>query len=181
MASWMRRARRNSNVTWRAAGNVPRRSKRRNRCVLFFSAAVFVKALRIRCARRSGRTWTRRLLFRSRSGSPCGGGQPWPPRLFWSRRSLGMPGRDLGPERGTLLLRPSPQRNSSTRISAAVKRSEEHTSELQSRLHLVCRLLLEKKKQCCTSVLQSARCHNHRRCLIVGFFACVHAFHFRIN
>src|SRR5687768_18261698 len=32
---------------------------------------------------------------------------------------------------------------------AAVKprRSEEHTSELQSRLHLVCRLLLEKKKK----------------------------------
>src|SRR2546429_7152396 len=30
---------------------------------------------------------------------------------------------------------------------AASKRSEEHTSELQSRLHLVCRLLLEKKKQ----------------------------------
>src|SRR2546422_3770908 len=27
-----------------------------------------------------------------------------------------------------------------------VSRSEEHTSELQSRLHLVCRLLLEKKK-----------------------------------
>src|SRR2546429_3191145 len=30
--------------------------------------------------------------------------------------------------------------------SANVARSEEHTSELQSRLHLVCRLLLEKKK-----------------------------------
>src|SRR2546422_10518487 len=29
-------------------------------------------------------------------------------------------------------------------------RSEEHTSELQSRLHLVCRLLLEKKKQTLT-------------------------------
>src|SRR5687768_17898857 len=28
-----------------------------------------------------------------------------------------------------------------------VLRSEEHTSELQSRLHLVCRLLLEKKNQ----------------------------------
>src|SRR2546429_1696128 len=28
-----------------------------------------------------------------------------------------------------------------------IRRSEEHTSELQSRLHLVCRLLLEKKKQ----------------------------------
>src|SRR2546422_3867707 len=37
-----------------------------------------------------------------------------------------------------------------TLIALAVglqKRSEEHTSELQSRLHLVCRLLLEKKKK----------------------------------
>src|SRR2546429_4364415 len=37
-----------------------------------------------------------------------------------------------------------------TRVAPAqivgVSRSEEHTSELQSRLHLVCRLLLEKKK-----------------------------------
>src|SRR2546429_6001496 len=31
--------------------------------------------------------------------------------------------------------------------SPSVSRSEEHTSELQSRLHLVCRLLLEKKKK----------------------------------
>src|SRR2546422_6057858 len=31
--------------------------------------------------------------------------------------------------------------------SARTVRSEEHTSELQSRLHLVCRLLLEKKKK----------------------------------
>src|SRR5687768_18284380 len=31
--------------------------------------------------------------------------------------------------------------------SARSLRSEEHTSELQSRLHLVCRLLLEKKKK----------------------------------
>src|SRR2546429_3350544 len=34
------------------------------------------------------------------------------------------------------------------------KRSEEHTSELQSRLHLVCRLLLEKKK------LPPPSCHH---------------------
>src|SRR2546429_1054249 len=34
-----------------------------------------------------------------------------------------------------------------TRVPAPEKRSEEHTSELQSRLHLVCRLLLEKKKE----------------------------------
>src|SRR2546429_1415913 len=32
-------------------------------------------------------------------------------------------------------------------MSSCRKRSEEHTSELQSRLHLVCRLLLEKKKK----------------------------------
>src|SRR5690625_196296 len=32
-------------------------------------------------------------------------------------------------------------------LRAARERSEEHTSELQSRGHLVCRLLLEKKKQ----------------------------------
>src|SRR2546429_711493 len=31
-------------------------------------------------------------------------------------------------------------------LSVWMWRSEEHTSELQSRLHLVCRLLLEKKK-----------------------------------
>src|SRR3989449_2214836 len=31
-------------------------------------------------------------------------------------------------------------------IDQPLERSEEHTSELQSRLHLVCRLLLEKKK-----------------------------------
>src|SRR3989442_11874272 len=34
-----------------------------------------------------------------------------------------------------------------TSPTAARKRSEEHTSELQSRPHLVCRLLLEKKKK----------------------------------
>src|SRR2546422_3315536 len=32
-------------------------------------------------------------------------------------------------------------------VLASNTRSEEHTSELQSRLHLVCRLLLEKKKK----------------------------------
>src|SRR2546429_4968154 len=32
------------------------------------------------------------------------------------------------------------------KVMLGARRSEEHTSELQSRLHLVCRLLLEKKK-----------------------------------
>src|SRR2546429_6669987 len=36
------------------------------------------------------------------------------------------------------------------------ERSEEHTSELQSRLHIVCRLLLEKKKS--TSTRRMIRC-----------------------
>src|SRR2546422_7814691 len=35
-------------------------------------------------------------------------------------------------------------------------RSEEHTSELQSRLHLVCRLLLEKKKKTHRMQLESS-------------------------
>src|SRR2546422_6042785 len=53
---------------------------------------------------------------------------PWsPPRRDRRRRRLnGRIRRPAGPRRGL--------------------RSEEHTSELQSRLHLVCRLLLEKKK-----------------------------------
>src|SRR5689334_23962258 len=33
------------------------------------------------------------------------------------------------------------------RVTRQVLRSEEHTSELQSQFHLVCRLLLEKKKK----------------------------------
>src|SRR5207237_8972994 len=41
--------------------------------------------------------------------------------------------------------RPSPRRSRCSR--ARRRRSEEHTSELQSHLNLVCRLLLEKKKK----------------------------------
>src|SRR2546429_4493431 len=36
------------------------------------------------------------------------------------------------------------------------RRSEEHTSELQSRLHLVCRLLLEKKQHATTGLRRSS-------------------------
>src|SRR2546422_1092726 len=39
------------------------------------------------------------------------------------------------------------ERRSAEAIAREMDRSEEHTSELQSRLHLVCRLLLEKKKK----------------------------------
>src|SRR3712207_7537992 len=49
-------------------------------------------------------------------------------------------------------VRPTPWRSASRRsgprpASPATPRSEEHTSELQSRQYLVCRLLLEKKKK----------------------------------
>src|SRR5256884_2114673 len=42
-------------------------------------------------------------------------------------------------------------------------RSEEHTSELQSRLHLVCRLLLEKKKK--TTKVQRIARHGYQNLL----------------
>src|SRR5205809_5208673 len=47
--------------------------------------------------------------------------------------------------------------------SNAEKRSEEHTSELQSRLHLVCRLLLEKKKTYCREDLVDSCLPEARR------------------
>src|SRR5256884_5062871 len=46
----------------------------------------------------------------------------------------------------SLLEPPQPGKELSTQQLQQILRSEEHTSELQSRLHLVCRLLLEKKK-----------------------------------
>src|SRR3989442_1888878 len=49
-------------------------------------------------------------------------------------------------------------------VSVGLARSEEHTSELQSRPHLVCRLLLEKKKQttrCSVITCQGRRPHRH--------------------
>src|SRR2546422_5354550 len=50
---------------------------------------------------------------------------------------------------------PSGERHRASSASTASSRirSEEHTSELQSRLHLVCRLLLEKKKKKTNSTL----------------------------
>src|SRR2546429_4331127 len=51
-------------------------------------------------------------------------------------------------QQGTLVGRElggRPHVHANVQVAAAALRSEEHTSELQSRLHLVCRLLLEKK------------------------------------
>src|SRR3989449_8631709 len=64
--------------------------------------------------------------------------------LFRSHRR-----QPLRPLRRRLLLVAEDHRTAPRRKArqAPVLRSEEHTSELQSRLHLVCRLLLEKKKK----------------------------------
>src|SRR5689334_24247448 len=53
------------------------------------------------------------------------------------------------PSRWSAALRPRGRRRRTApcRADRAPARSEEHTSELQSQFHLVCRLLLEKKKK----------------------------------
>src|SRR2546429_5089698 len=50
-------------------------------------------------------------------------------------------------------------------VRREMKRSEEHTSELQSRLHLVCRLLLEKKKNQITK--------SYYKCVVQSRFMCI--------
>src|SRR5438874_3937663 len=75
-------------------------------------------------------------LFRSRSPS-CN----WPASSCELRGKLGSLG--AGPA-GAL---PFSRYVAITSETSARKRSEEHTSELQSRRDLVCRLLLEKKKK----------------------------------
>src|SRR2546422_1133814 len=73
--------------------------------------------------------------------------------LFRSLASRG--GRRQGRSRGPRVPRstrggrrcPVAARARGRRAPPPAPRSEEHTSELQSRLHLVCRLLLEKKKK----------------------------------
>src|SRR5439155_18752546 len=54
-------------------------------------------------------------------------------------------------------------RSTASPVNGRTPRSEEHTSELQSRGHLVCRLLLEKKNNTCPKTNQrerSARGHG---------------------
>src|SRR2546422_7512560 len=80
---------------------------------------------------------------------------PSPP-LFRSRRALEASGPRQSGARGVKAVNRGvanprdwkPAENLPLAVDALRSaRSEEHTSELQSRLHLVCRLLLEKKKK----------------------------------
>src|SRR2546422_6976586 len=70
-----------------------------------------------------------------------------PPRML---ERVGQPCQPAGPQRPRARLHLQERRRRPRH--GGLLRSEEHTSELQSRLHLVCRLLLEKKKK--KSVMQ---------------------------
>src|SRR3989304_2995810 len=74
-------------------------------------------------------------------------GSTWRRGRAWARaaRRRGRGGGRRYPEASCCSSTSSSGRACATRSAAS--RSEEHTSELQSRLHLVCRLLLEKKKK----------------------------------
>src|SRR5260370_22591338 len=73
-------------------------------------------------------------LFRSRTSKMTTRRRAhWPSRLIWQRRLA-------------------------TAATSHPLRSEEHTSELQSHLNLVCRLLLEKKKKKGRSTRNRGRC-----------------------
>src|SRR3712207_8502028 len=63
------------------------------------------------------------------------------------RRLTTLPGRPHAPEPWMLGSSPQSAVWAAERGMPYVFRSEEHTSELQSRQYLVCRLLLEKKKK----------------------------------
>src|SRR3712207_8831843 len=78
-------------------------------------------------------------LFRSRGGIPRPRGTGTHTRLSTGST---LPVRAGGPRRSAV----SPGADARARAGPLV-RSEEHTSELQSRQYLVCRLLLEKKKK----------------------------------
>src|SRR5947208_7658897 len=74
-------------------------------------------------------------------------------------RSTLFPYTTLFRSAGTLTpetLTPEPGQTEAAIPATANGRSEEHTSELQSPDHLVCRLLLEKKKEQITSCLAAA-------------------------
>src|SRR3712207_7755894 len=66
----------------------------------------------------------------------------------------GRPGRDVPLHGGQQRLGPAAV-HERVRLRGA-ERSEEHTSELQSRQYLVCRLLLEKKKALSTTVFNTS-------------------------
>src|SRR2546422_5829623 len=83
-------------------------------------------------------------LFRSVIGTATDPYQPAERRFRLTRQVLERLARCEGLNVGIITKSPLIARD--VDVLRQLQRSEEHTSELQSRLHLVCRLLLEKKK-----------------------------------
>src|SRR5687768_18131285 len=96
--------------------------RRPPRSTLFPYTTLFRSSVRNGAGASSTSFWLRRCSEQSRV--PTTTTLPWVSASTWASTCRGL------------------SRKRSTKHS----RSEEHTSELQSRLHLVCRLLLEKKK-----------------------------------
>src|SRR2546422_8002303 len=98
--------------------------RRPPRSTLFPYTTLFRSLLAFHCGPRKRYCHSRRGLFLRAVATRAGAGRlriSWPPPKTRNRIASDAWGRE--------------------------RRSEEHTSELQSRLHLVCRLLLEKKKK----------------------------------
>src|SRR5256884_6731087 len=77
-----------------------------------------------------------------------------PPRsTLFPYTTLFRSAEDIAQEAFIKAYRALPQFRGDSAFYTWLYRSEEHTSELQSRLHLVCRLLLEKKKKQHTHIL----------------------------
>src|SRR5690625_6729244 len=74
-------------------------------------------------------------------------------RLGWLQPHSARRGREGAGAMSDRELRASGRRGVGSGERGVGSRSEEHTSELQSRGHLVCRLLLEKKKKHSTTIL----------------------------
>src|SRR3712207_8645309 len=84
--------------------------------------------------------------------------------LFRSERHEDYPGVTVEP----VFLREYPHAEIGAHLFGYVgegRRSEEHTSELQSRQYLVCRLLLEKKKNKIHRLLQARITYSNSSCL----------------
>src|SRR5258708_32019554 len=84
-----------------------------------------------------------RSLFRWAAEQIRSGFTPAAWRAFWLAGVEGMPAKEVAELLGMSI---GTEYNCKSRAMARL-RSEEHTSELQSPDHLVCRLLLEKKKR----------------------------------
>src|SRR2546422_7515798 len=102
------------------------------------SGGWWILTLRNEIARRTGSL--------RKAGRPALACRPCRGRLSWGEKRSSR-STDSARRQRRWLCRLHPRKSPGCCSVGLRERSEEHTSELQSRLHLVCRLLLEKKKK----------------------------------